>query len=595
MQNVPKIVRERLKAAVPAVNHPDADVLTAFAERSLPELERAVVIEHMARCGDCRDIVALALPATESVQEVIIAAPIGWLTWPALRWGFVAAGVIAIASLGILQYQRHSQSSMKAYKASESEAAGKVAKNESLPLPAAPAPAERRDKIEAPSAPAFTDALDTTNAAADEKKSTARSEAAPATAQSSQAEGVIDGKPAHPARVQLPHGPLLANQWQQNNIAQNSMVQQNMAQNRAPTPTPAAPFAKQQDAEADLAANKRVPAGSESVEVAGAAPVLPVQDAGLDARQVPSQSAASPSSGENYAYAVGKAKPLPQATPGQIGGYVIDPSGAVVSNARITITPSMTGGTATAVTDSQGAWMIAGLPSGNYKARAEAAGFKTTVLDLNYDANQPSLYSFTLSVGSVSETVEVASAQTQVQMEGATIGGPITNLKVNQAPANGRNFTQMAAVSPALLPRWTINSAGVLQRSFDQGKSWQAVDVNAGPASVSGATSLEVVAKASRTKTKDADKALKRDAAPITFRVLAATGAEVWAGGSVGALYHSQDAGSHWTRVVPASAGAILTGDILSLNFADIQHGTLSTSNAEVWTTSDDGQTWQKQ
>ena len=194
MQNVLKIVRERLKAAVPAVNHPDADVLTAFAERSLPELERAVVLEHMARCGDCRDIVALALPATESVQEVIIAAPSGWLTWPALRWGFVAAGVIAIASLGILQYQRHSQSSMTAYKASAPEAVAKVAKNESLPTPAAPAPAERRDKIEAPSAPAFTDALDTTNAAADEKKSTARSEAAPAPASSPPAGAVISRK-----------------------------------------------------------------------------------------------------------------------------------------------------------------------------------------------------------------------------------------------------------------------------------------------------------------------------------------------------------------------------------------------------------------
>ncbi len=63
MQNVPKIVRERLRAVTPAVNHPDADALTAFAEHSLPELERDVVLEHLARCGDCRDIVALALPA----------------------------------------------------------------------------------------------------------------------------------------------------------------------------------------------------------------------------------------------------------------------------------------------------------------------------------------------------------------------------------------------------------------------------------------------------------------------------------------------------------------------------------------------------
>jgi hypothetical protein len=64
MQNVPKIVRERLKAATPAAQHPDANALAAFAERLLPERERALVFDHLARCGDCRDIVAWALPAT---------------------------------------------------------------------------------------------------------------------------------------------------------------------------------------------------------------------------------------------------------------------------------------------------------------------------------------------------------------------------------------------------------------------------------------------------------------------------------------------------------------------------------------------------
>ena len=56
MQNVPKIVRERLKAGAPAAQHPDANALTAFAERLLPERERALVFDHLARCGDCRDI-----------------------------------------------------------------------------------------------------------------------------------------------------------------------------------------------------------------------------------------------------------------------------------------------------------------------------------------------------------------------------------------------------------------------------------------------------------------------------------------------------------------------------------------------------------
>src|SRR5579859_6012697 len=111
MQDVPKIVRERLRAGTPVTsqvspNHPDADVLTAFAEQSLPERERAVLLEHLARCSDCRDIVALALPETEQVATVNRAAARGWLSWPTLRWGLVAAGIVAIASVGIVQYER---------------------------------------------------------------------------------------------------------------------------------------------------------------------------------------------------------------------------------------------------------------------------------------------------------------------------------------------------------------------------------------------------------------------------------------------------------------------------------------------------------
>src|SRR5258708_18199952 len=106
MQNVPKIVHQRLRAGTPAIDHPDADVLTAFAERSLPEIERTAVLEHMAHCGDCRDIVALALPEIDPVETAIRPSPSGW-TWPALRCRFVAAGVVAIASFGVVRDQRH--------------------------------------------------------------------------------------------------------------------------------------------------------------------------------------------------------------------------------------------------------------------------------------------------------------------------------------------------------------------------------------------------------------------------------------------------------------------------------------------------------
>jgi photosystem II stability/assembly factor-like uncharacterized protein len=86
-------------------------------------------------------------------------------------------------------------------------------------------------------------------------------------------------------------------------------------------------------------------------------------------------------------------------------------------------------------------------------------------------------------------------------------------------------------------------------------------------------------------------------AAGTIFRALSVStnAADVWAGGSGGALYHTMDGGNLWVRVLPAAAGIALTGDIVSIQFPDPRSGTVTTSNAEVWATSDDGQTWRKQ
>lgn len=566
MQDVPNIVRDRLRAATPAVNHPDADVLTAFAERSLPALERSTVLEHLARCRDCRDIVALALPATEPLPATALHWPRAWLTWPALRWGFVAAGFIAIASFGALQYQRRLRPATMAARPSPRLEVAANESNRSIAQFAATPPSDqnaKKEKLQSPSVPAFADSVDREAMADNDKKSAAPADLAPA---KSAAAPVMGGSAGAAIGGPLPHGPRLANQWQQ----------PNMAQNQAPVPMPSRAYSKQEQArDRSSAASQNADASAESAMSTERA---------QPSSQAPSQA--------DSAYAVGKAKPpVPLASPGQIGGYVVDPTGAVVSNARITITPSNLGGSATAVTNSQGAWLIAGLPTGSYKAQAEAPGFKTTVLDLAYDSTQPSTYSFMLSPGSVSETVEVSSGQSvQLQTETATAG----SVEVSQAPVNGRQVGQMAALSPALLPRWAINAAGALERSFDQGNTWQPVDVNANLASAPASTSLEVISRTSRAK-KDTGKTLKRDASTPAFRAVAAVGSDVWAGGSAGALYHSLNAGNQWIRVFPASPGATLTGDIIRLEFPDSQHGKISTSTLEVWITSDDGQTWQKQ
>lgn len=466
MENVPKIVRERLKAATydQSANHPDADVLTAFAERSLPSRERDVVLEHLARCGDCREILALALPAAVTLETVVRPAAREWLTWPALRWGLAAAGVVAIASLGIVQYE-HSGAprNMAAKSAAPVEVAANQPKPQSLETSVPAAPPPQSDKIQPSPNTAASAAAPTFDS---EKKSVALSERTHSESQAAH------GTPSPAAAEQLPHGPRVANQWQQN-----------VAQNQAPASAPS-PAAKQL-APGDQLAQMQVPPSSEMVEVESAAAQADAQNKNLEAGKVQDLPAVRQSVNEEYALArVGKAKPA--------------------------ITP-------------------------------------------------------------------------QSEYHGAgSIGGPLTS---------GMSGATLTASAP--VPTWSISSSGALQRSYDQGATWQIVDVNANLAKFD-AVSVQSTAKSARADSKDA-QTLKRDAASPTFRAVSANAADVWAGGSHGTLYHSLDAGGHWTRVQPASAGAALTGDIVSLEFVDTQHGRISTSTAENWITSDGGETWQKQ
>ena len=607
MPNVPKIVPERLKAAASSAAHPDADLLTAFAEQALPEAERKAVLDHLARCRDCRDVVALALPPTEAVQTTTTPVRSTWLTWPTLRWAFVAAGVVTIASIGALQFQRHSQQSMMAYKSPQVALPESAAQPQAAPATAAPNESrdEKQDKNE--SVRVFSDSESSPTAVVVEPKLVAPS--------TTRAERFGRGSGAGIGAGVAPHGgPKPPALFLQNNSQFQNNAQQSNAWQQAPASASAASAAKQSSS--DASSVSRVPATNQTVEVSGAAPQIATETKNQEAQGVGQINGLQ----LEYSKKLSKAKNAPspradvvsnnqpggdqsaralklQAASGQVGGYVVDPSGAVVSNARITVTPSNSGGTATTVTNSQGAWLIAGLAPGLYRAQAEAPGFKTSVLDFNYDARQPSTFSFTLSPGSASEMVEVSSQNALVQTEGANVGNTISTQQISQLPASGRNVAHIATLSPGLLqspPRWAINAAGGLQRSFDQGKTWQDVNVIATSVPSSSFATAEIVSK-DKDYAKEADRKRAAKTPSVIFRAVVANGTDVWAGGSAAALYHSIDAGSHWTRVIPSASGAALTGDIVSLEFSDPQHGKITTSVPEAWTTADAGQTWQKQ
>jgi hypothetical protein len=182
----------------------------------------------------------------------------------------------------------------------------------------------------------------------------------------------------------------------------------------------------------------------------------------------------------------------------------------------------------------------------------------------------------------VSAQVEVSGAAPLVSVDG------VTKTK-KDLPTNGLNASEMVEVAPAIAPRWNISSTGTLQRSFDQGATWEDVDVTA------YASTGAVIAGPLKAPAPAEAMKLSKPSARAAFRAVAANGPDVWAGGSAGLLYHSVDGGNHWTRVLPSGDGAVLTGDIVSVVFPDAQHGRITTSVPEVWNTPDAGGTWQKQ
>src|SRR5437764_14781531 len=101
MQEISNLLRHRLAARPQPQEHPDPDTLTAFAEQLLSAAERGRVIEHLAECGHCREVVALSLPELE-VQPVAVPVatrrPLFWTL--GVSWASLADSVLIYITLG---------------------------------------------------------------------------------------------------------------------------------------------------------------------------------------------------------------------------------------------------------------------------------------------------------------------------------------------------------------------------------------------------------------------------------------------------------------------------------------------------------------
>jgi carboxypeptidase family protein len=112
---------------------------------------------------------------------------------------------------------------------------------------------------------------------------------------------------------------------------------------------------------------------------------------------------------------------MPSLTPGQIGGIVVDPTGATIANAKVTVLHQDTGTTLTATTDDYGRWVVSNVPSGRVHITAASQGFKDYRQDGSYDASRPLPLSFNMNLGAASETVTVMAGVSSLQTDSAEI------------------------------------------------------------------------------------------------------------------------------------------------------------------------------
>lgn len=270
---------------------------------------------------------------------------------------------------------------------------------------------------------------------------------------------------------------------------------------------------------------------------------------------------------------------------GYVNGTIFDASGAVIPNAKVTALGPL--GSRSVTADQTGKYSLDQLAVGNYQFQFSAPGFREVQLQqVAVLANKPANVDVKLVPGATTETVAVQAAASeivqqsqqtalptdeqnqsadQIQSEELTVAAAPT--KVPKAAKDKTRTSAAAQPLPALakavaLPvwQWSLSSQGMVQRSLDNGKTWQPVSLATGSA----------------------------------FRAISSLRNHVWAGGKAGVLYHSVDAGQHWVQVVPVSGGEKLLNDITQVQLVDPQDIVLTTSNSETWATADGGQTWSR-
>ncbi len=165
-----------------------------------------------------------------------------------------------------------------------------------------------------------------------------------------------------------------------------------------------------------------------------------------------------------------------QSTGGRILGRVADPTGAVLTGVKITLTNESTGVARDAVTNASGDYSIVEVQPGQYRIEFDLSGFKKSIQKgITLNVNQVLTINQVLEIGGAQEVVEVTSEAAQVDTTSTQLGAVINDRSINELPLNTRDTYQFLQLQPGVQSQ--LGSSGSLFYGSDDVGS---VSVNGG-------------------------------------------------------------------------------------------------------------------
>src|SRR6266851_2471267 len=163
---------------------------------------------------------------------------------------------------------------------------------------------------------------------------------------------------------------------------------------------------------------------------------------------------------------------------GAIVGLVRDPSGAVVTGAKVTVTDVDRGIQLTLSTNNEGEYVASPLRIGRYSVTVEKEGFKKAVAGpVQVNIQDRVGVDLKLEPGMATEVVTVTGQRPQLETETSELGQVVDSRRINALPLNGRNYAQLALLGAGVAPAepgsrvettfgFSANGARSLQNNF---------------------------------------------------------------------------------------------------------------------------------